>query len=217
MPSTVDEKVRHLTFGNLVSQEPVVKLQILTLAARLFVLCPNARAISLLTMHLLQLARYDKDWDVRDRGRFLKALLRGIKPSAKLDEAQTDPMTAPGEDDDEEREAGGVILRREQVQVVLYGGRDVHRRVEAGQRELFALRTCDFTRPDGRRISYDLLRTFRPGHAFIRHRQAPWQLLPSAFLVRRSVRSKPARSRGESSSFPSWHTYEVLMKSLSLV
>lgn len=99
-------------------QDPVVKLQILTLAARLYVLCPHARAISLLTSHLFQLARYDKDWDVRDRGRFLKGLLRGIQPSAQMNDA--------GGEDDEDREAGGVILRREQVQVVLYGGRDAN-------------------------------------------------------------------------------------------
>jgi AP-3 complex subunit beta len=56
------------------------------------------------------LARYDADFDVRDRGRFLHALLRGLR--------QTD-----GEVDEDEEDTGGVILRREQVKLVMLGAK----------------------------------------------------------------------------------------------
>lgn len=96
---------------------PIVKLQILTMATKIFVLCPHSTPIDLITKYLFQLARYDQDWDVRDRARFLKALIRGIKPLSNLDVEQSNM------EEDDEQDTGGVTLRREQVHVVLYGGK----------------------------------------------------------------------------------------------
>lgn len=52
------------------------------------------------------LARYDADFDVRDRSRFLHALLRGLRQTGE---------------DEEEEDTGGVVLRREQVKLVMLG------------------------------------------------------------------------------------------------
>ncbi|WVR03787.1 hypothetical protein IAU60_000782 [Kwoniella sp. DSM 27419] len=105
------------------------KLQILTLAAKLLVLSPTTVPLNQMSSYLFTLARYDAHYDVRDRARFLHALLRGVKD-------EKNPMLANGQDgspqdraenesDDEEKDMGGVILRREQVKVVLLGKRGI--------------------------------------------------------------------------------------------
>ena len=91
---------------------PLVKLQIVTLAAKLLVLCPTNRTLGLLTRYVLSLARYDMNFEVRDRGRMLGALLNGVTPILRDDDA---------EDDNEDQ--GGVVLRREQVKLVLFDGK----------------------------------------------------------------------------------------------
>ena len=58
--------------------------------------------------YVLTLARYDQDYDVRDRARLVASLLIGVVPNVFSDE----------ERDKEER--GIVILRREQVKMVLF-------------------------------------------------------------------------------------------------
>lgn len=89
------------------SEDSLVKLQTITLAAKLFVLSPTDRTINLLCQYVFSLARYDKNYDVRDRGRMLSSLLVGvglqISPSAE--------------------ERGGVVLRREQVRLILFEGK----------------------------------------------------------------------------------------------
>jgi AP-3 complex subunit beta len=90
-------------------QTALVKLQIITLAAKLVVLDPSHQTLILLARYALSLARYDADYDVRDRARMLLALLRGVAPGVA--------------DEDESVELAGVILRREQVRVVLFDGK----------------------------------------------------------------------------------------------
>lgn len=91
---------------------PIVKLQIVTLAAKLIVLCPSDRTLGLLIRYVLSLARYDLNFDVRDRGRMLGTLLNGVVASLR------------DEDDDSGHEdQGGVVLRREQVKLVLFEGK----------------------------------------------------------------------------------------------
>jgi AP-3 complex subunit beta len=86
-----------------------VKLQIITLAAKLVVLDPAHPTLLLLARYSLALARYDPDYDVRDRARMLSALLRGVAPGMSDDGAEPD--------------MSGVVLRREQVQLVLFEGK----------------------------------------------------------------------------------------------
>jgi AP-3 complex subunit beta len=96
--------------ANLLQASPV-KLEVLTLAAKLAVLSPSHPTLCLLTRYVLELARYDADYDVRDRARMLGALLRGAAPAAC------------GADAGEPRAQAGVVLRREQVRVVLFDGK----------------------------------------------------------------------------------------------
>lgn len=86
-----------------------MKLQIVTLAAKLFVLCPTHRTLGLLARYVFSLARYDVNYDVRDRARMLNSLLSGLSPILGSDETQED--------------MGGVVLRREQVRLVLFEGK----------------------------------------------------------------------------------------------
>jgi AP-3 complex subunit beta len=103
-------------------QPNIAKLQILTLATKLLVLSPTTPLLLQLSQYLFTLARYDQDYDIRDRARFLNALQRGVK-----DEKTT--IT------DEEEDVGGVVLRREQVKVVLLSqqGHTDEEFVKAGQ------------------------------------------------------------------------------------
>jgi AP-3 complex subunit beta len=82
----------------------------LTLATKLLVLSPTTPLLLQLSQYLFTLARYDQDYDIRDRARFLGALQRGIKD----EKAATN---------DEDEDVGGVVLRREQVKVVLLAQR----------------------------------------------------------------------------------------------
>ncbi|GJE85585.1 adaptin N terminal region-domain-containing protein [Phanerochaete sordida] len=91
-------------------EEPIVKLQAITLGAKLIVLSPADRTLILLNRYVLSLARYDMNFDVRDRARMLGALLVGAIPSLH-------------EDDEEQEAPGGVVLRREQVRLVLFEGK----------------------------------------------------------------------------------------------
>lgn len=103
------------------SEASLVKLQALTLAAKLILLAPTHRTIILLTRYVLTLARYDEDWDVRDRARMLKALLVGAVAGVV---SSNEEEGVEGNWNKEER-AGkpGVVLRREQVTRVLFEGK----------------------------------------------------------------------------------------------
>ena len=87
-----------------------VKLQAVTLAAKLLVLSPANRTLIQLTKYVFALARYDQNYDVRDRGRMLQQLLAGVVPDIAATDAQ---------------EVGGVVLRRAQVRVVLFEGKAI--------------------------------------------------------------------------------------------
>ncbi len=98
------------SLGKCDRQPALVKLQIVTLAAKLFVLSPLDRTLGLLSRYVLSLARYDSNYDVRDRARVITALLAGI-------------TTTPLLNGTESEDRGGVVLRREQVKMVLFDGK----------------------------------------------------------------------------------------------
>lgn len=64
--------------------------------------------MQLLGRYAFALARYDLDYDVRDRARLVTSLLVGVVPSIL------------GGEEHERGEQGGVILRKEQVKMVLF-------------------------------------------------------------------------------------------------
>ncbi|KAK1233001.1 AP-3 complex subunit beta [Marasmius sp. AFHP31] len=90
-------------------EDPSVKLQIIVLAAKLLVLCPDDLRLQLLSRYVFSLARYDLNYDVRDRGRMISSLVRSVLPSSGMD--------------DPEEDRGGVLLRREQIRLVLFEGK----------------------------------------------------------------------------------------------
>ncbi|KAK6907369.1 hypothetical protein I203_101363 [Kwoniella mangroviensis CBS 8507] len=101
------------------------KLQIITLAMKLLVLSPSCNQLNLMSGYLFSLARYDEDYDVRDRARFLHALLKGVRDEKPNNTStSTDQEDGQGEDEKEE-DRGGVVLRREQVKVVILGKRAI--------------------------------------------------------------------------------------------
>ncbi|KAL1744133.1 adaptin N terminal region-domain-containing protein [Schizophyllum fasciatum] len=97
-------------------EKPLVKLQIITLAAKLFVIQPDDRVLGLLASYVFALARYDANYDVRDRGRMMTAMLAGVKPAS----LSMDPDASLNGD---QPERAGVVLRREQVKMVLLQGK----------------------------------------------------------------------------------------------
>ncbi|XP_059917501.1 AP-3 complex subunit beta-2 isoform X12 [Gadus macrocephalus] len=58
------------TFTN---EEDIVKLQIINLAAKLYL--TNSKQTKLLTQYVLNLAKYDQNYDIRDRARFIRQLI----------------------------------------------------------------------------------------------------------------------------------------------
>ncbi|XP_006812091.1 AP-3 complex subunit beta-2-like [Saccoglossus kowalevskii] len=56
-----------------ITEEDIVKLQILNLGAKLYL--TNSKQTKLLCQYVLNLAKYDQNYDIRDRARFLRQLL----------------------------------------------------------------------------------------------------------------------------------------------
>jgi AP-3 complex subunit beta len=89
---------------------------VLSLASKLLVLSPIDRTLVTLTRYVFTLARYDINYDVRDRGRLLYSLLVAAIPNLETQHGSW-------EDIDAAQTRGGVVLRREQVRVVLFEGK----------------------------------------------------------------------------------------------
>jgi len=96
------------TVHYLFYQAVLVKLQIVTLAAKLLILSPADRTLVLLSQYVFSLARYDTSYDIRDRAKMITSLLSGVLPSLFSGSQE---------------ERGGVVLRREQVLLVLFEGK----------------------------------------------------------------------------------------------
>lgn len=90
------------------------KLQVLSTAYN--------RQFTLLTRYVFSLARYDANYDVRDRARLLSSLLVGIAPQLQSTNG-TSNDDGDASDEGESFDRGGVVLRREQVKVILFEGK----------------------------------------------------------------------------------------------
>ncbi|XP_031419774.1 AP-3 complex subunit beta-2 isoform X1 [Clupea harengus] len=67
------------TFTN---EEDIVKLQIINLAAKLYL--TNSKQTKLLTQYVLNLAKYDQNYDIRDRARFIRQLIVPMEKGGAL-------------------------------------------------------------------------------------------------------------------------------------
>lgn len=104
------------------------------------------------------------DYDVRDRARFLHALLRGVRDEKK---AVTDDIATDQED---EEDLGGVVLRREQVSVVLLGKR------EAGDEQIVGMLSAPAPRYES--DMQPVVQNTKWGHYRESHRNACWATDP---------------------------------------
>lgn len=113
---------------NFSKENAVAKLQIITLSAKLVTIIPSTSTgvecmsdLSRLHAYIMQLARFDEDYDVRDRARFCKALtdrLEGQKADVPVDDAGK-----AGRANGDHEHLGGVVLRRVQVEHILFEGK----------------------------------------------------------------------------------------------
>ncbi|KAM4710029.1 AP-3 complex subunit beta-1 isoform 2-T2 [Discoglossus pictus] len=70
------------TAKSFTNEDDLVKLQILNLAAKLFL--TNSKQTKLLTQYVLNLGKYDPNYDIRDRTRFVKQLIVPNEKSGAL-------------------------------------------------------------------------------------------------------------------------------------
>ncbi|XP_069480806.1 AP-3 complex subunit beta-2 isoform X2 [Ambystoma mexicanum] len=61
------------TAKSFTTEEDIVKLQVINLAAKLYL--TNSKQTKLLTQYVLNLAKYDQNYDIRDRARFIRQLI----------------------------------------------------------------------------------------------------------------------------------------------
>ncbi|KAG8772708.1 AP-3 complex subunit beta, partial [Serendipita sp. 397] len=123
--------------------DKAVKLQTLTLTAKLLSLSPESEILGKLSMYCFSLARYDQSYDVRDRGRLLSTLLADICPKLKtvsstgnnnqnsIQEQEQEQEWNEGTTDDDGGGGGGgglgrgmITLRKEQIQMILFQGKE---------------------------------------------------------------------------------------------
>ncbi|XP_069078419.1 AP-3 complex subunit beta-2 isoform X2 [Pleurodeles waltl] len=64
------------------NEEDIVKLQVINLAAKLYL--TNSKQTKLLTQYVLNLAKYDQNYDIRDRARFIRQLIVPTDKSGAL-------------------------------------------------------------------------------------------------------------------------------------
>ncbi|XP_075064298.1 AP-3 complex subunit beta-2 isoform X2 [Mixophyes fleayi] len=64
------------------NEEDIVKLQTINLAAKLYL--TNSKQTKLLTQYVLNLAKYDQNYDIRDRTRFIRQLIVPVEKSGTL-------------------------------------------------------------------------------------------------------------------------------------
>jgi AP-3 complex subunit beta len=94
----------------------------MTLASKLLLLAPESDHISKMALYCFNLARFDQDYDVRDRGRLLSTLLSDICPILK--EESTSGAEGMGAEELESLAQGTITLRREQIRMILLQGKE---------------------------------------------------------------------------------------------
>lgn len=127
--------VLRLVAKGFATEASTTKLAALTLAAKLLARDGSVHpAIPPLAAYVFALARYDVDVDVRDRGRMLSALVEraGLLSSQHAavqdvvdEDAWRTGVATRGPQTDENGGPTGVVLRAEQVRLVLRSGKNV--------------------------------------------------------------------------------------------
>ncbi|XP_073680437.1 AP-3 complex subunit beta-1 isoform X2 [Garra rufa] len=76
-----------------ISEEDIVKLQTVNLAAKLYL--TNSKQTKLLTQYILNLGKYDQNYDIRDRTRFIRQLIVPNEKSGALSKYARRILMAP--------------------------------------------------------------------------------------------------------------------------
>lgn len=92
------------------------------MASKLLLLDPDSDRIGKMALYCFNLARYDQDYDVRDRGRLLSTLLSDMCPILKGGST----LGAEGADEEgrDNLGKGTITLRLEQIRMVLMQGKE---------------------------------------------------------------------------------------------
>ncbi|XP_070706572.1 AP-3 complex subunit beta-1 isoform X2 [Pempheris klunzingeri] len=75
------------------AEEDIVKLQVVNLAAKLYL--TNSKQTKLLTQYILNLGKYDQNYDIRDRTRFIRQLIVPSEKSGALNKYARRILLAP--------------------------------------------------------------------------------------------------------------------------
>ncbi|KFP20037.1 AP-3 complex subunit beta-2, partial [Egretta garzetta] len=81
VPKIAPDVLRKMT-KSFTNEEDIVKLQVINLAAKLYL--TNSKQSKLLTQYVLNLAKYDQNYDIRDRARFIRQLIVPTEKSGAL-------------------------------------------------------------------------------------------------------------------------------------
>ncbi|XP_059496050.1 AP-3 complex subunit beta-2 isoform X2 [Stegostoma tigrinum] len=81
VPTIAPDVLRKMA-KSFTNEEDIVKLQIINLAAKLYL--TNSKQTKLLTQYVLNLAKYDQNYDIRDRARFIRQLIVPTEKSGVL-------------------------------------------------------------------------------------------------------------------------------------
>ncbi|GCC33570.1 hypothetical protein chiPu_0012040 [Chiloscyllium punctatum] len=81
VPTIAPDVLRKMA-KSFTNEEDIVKLQITNLAAKLYL--TNSKQTKLLTQYVLNLAKYDQNYDIRDRARFIRQLIVPTEKSGVL-------------------------------------------------------------------------------------------------------------------------------------
>ncbi|XP_050824826.1 AP-3 complex subunit beta-2 isoform X7 [Gopherus flavomarginatus] len=81
VPKIAPDVLRKMS-KSFTGEEDIVKLQVINLAAKLYL--TNSKQSKLLTQYVLNLAKYDQNYDIRDRARFIRQLIVPTEKSGAL-------------------------------------------------------------------------------------------------------------------------------------
>uniref|UniRef100_A0A671RJ25 AP-3 complex subunit beta n=1 Tax=Sinocyclocheilus anshuiensis TaxID=1608454 RepID=A0A671RJ25_9TELE len=92
VPKNAPDVLRKMA-KTFISEEDIVKLQTVNLAAKLYL--SNSKQTKLLTQYILNLGKYDQNYDIRDRTRFIRQLIVPNEKSGALSRYARRILMAP--------------------------------------------------------------------------------------------------------------------------
>jgi hypothetical protein len=122
MPKVTPDILRILAAG-FVDESNEAKAQIVNMAIKLSLRLPDNENVQNLMTYVLEMARYDLDTDLRDRSRFMTAMM-GLAPTGDQAEASENKVDEEALEELSER-ANGIILAAKLPPVTLLGSVDV--------------------------------------------------------------------------------------------